>query len=277
MKKPRFSVVIPTLHEEKFLPKLLTSLVSQSVKNFEVIVVDGSSTDKTIDVAKRFAKRLPLRTLISEVPGVSRQRNMGAKLARGEWLVFIDADSVLLSNFFERIALYIQRKKPKFFTTWFRGDVDDASHAIAGFLGNMSLEGAALIDRPFSPGPLTIIRKEVFMKVDGYDEQTTFGEDHDLTMKVKEKGVVMHILREVLYEYSMRRFRKEGSVKAFERYFRSFLKVAVTRRGFKNMPGFVSGGSLYDKDPKTQKADTKLFKKLEQGIKGFFEEFIAFK
>src|SRR5258706_4031142 len=91
----RFSVVIPALNEEKFLPKLLASLAAQTVKDFEVVVVDGSSKDKTVTVARSFAKKLPkLQVVVSKVASLPLQRNLGAKKTTGEWLIFIDADSV---------------------------------------------------------------------------------------------------------------------------------------------------------------------------------------
>ena len=258
MDTPRFSVVIPTLNEEKFLPKLLTSLIRQTVKDFEVIVVDGSSADRTVAVARRFMKRLPmLQVIVSDISGVSRQRNMGAKIAKGTWLVFVDADSVLLPNFFDRITRYIGRKKPKFFTTWFRADVDDPAHAIAGFLGNMSVEGALIIGRPWAPGPLTVVYRSVFDQSGGYDEDASFSEDHDFSMKIVRRGVAFQILREVLYKYSFRRFRKEGPVRALKRYARSTLAAAITKRVPKHMPGFVAGGSIYETHSKKKKTNTK--------------------
>ena len=81
--KPRFSIIIPTLNEEKFLPKLLESLTTQTVKDFEVIVVDGQSKDKTVAVAKRFAGTLQLTVVTSEKPSVSYQRNYGSKVVTG--------------------------------------------------------------------------------------------------------------------------------------------------------------------------------------------------
>ena len=162
MTKLRFSVIIPTLNEEKFLPKLLTSLTRQTVKNFEVIVVDGQSKDRTIASANAFLSKLPLTVVPCDTTGVSRQRNTGAQLAKTDWFIFIDADSVLLSNFMERVGRYIDRKHKKFFTTWLKADSDDPGDAIAGFLMNMSIEGAVLIERPWAAGTIDRYSQECF-------------------------------------------------------------------------------------------------------------------
>lgn len=272
--KPRFSVIIPTLNEEKFLPKLLRSLVRQTVKNFEVIVVDGQSTDRTVTVAKGFVRKFSLTILVSDKAGVSRQRNMGAQVATTDWLVFVDADSILLSNFIERIGRFIDRKRPKFFTTWLKADSDEPGDAIAGFLMNMSIEGSVLIERPWAPGPLTAIRKDVFFAIGGYDEKASYGEDHDLSMAAHENGIELEMVREILYIYSFRRFRKEGSVKVMERNLKSAFKVIATKKGPKYMPGFVGGGSIYRSGLKKRK-NTKPFVKLEKSIQKLIEEFVT--
>ncbi|OGG12022.1 hypothetical protein A2Z00_03235 [Candidatus Gottesmanbacteria bacterium RBG_13_45_10] len=278
MEKLRFSVIIPTLNEEKFLPHLLTSLTVQTVGDFEVIVVDGTSSDRTIAVASTFKKQLPHLTVIrSDKPGVSRQRNVGAKTAKASWLVFVDADSVLLPNFFERISWYIDKKHPKFFTTWFRTDRDDSGDAIAGFIGNIALESMVLIDRPWAPGPLTVVRRDVFAMVGGYDENTSFGEDHDLSMMIYERGVPFQIFREILYIYSLRRFRKEGTLKVLERNLKSAFSVIMTKRGPKHMPGFIPGGILCKHDgEKKQKKKLQLgLSAFEKSVKKFIQEFVT--
>src|SRR3989344_1520147 len=113
MKSPMFSVIIPTLNEEKFLPKLLTSLVDQANRDFEVIVVDGKSRDKTVAVAKTFIKKLPkLKIIISKKASLPLQRNIGARAAHGEWFIFVDADGVLMPYFIERVQQFIFKQKP---------------------------------------------------------------------------------------------------------------------------------------------------------------------
>ena len=95
MEKPLFSIIIPTLNEEKFLPKLLDSLIAQSDKDFEVIVVDGASVDKTEEVAQSYSKRVPNLSIVrAGKAGVSYQKNLGAARAVGEWVAFVDADVI---------------------------------------------------------------------------------------------------------------------------------------------------------------------------------------
>lgn len=100
MQKPLFSVIIPALNEEKFLPTLLDSLVRQTKKNFEVIVVDGKSKDQTVKVARLYSKKIAhLQVIVSSKANLPFQRNLGASKAQGDWLVFADADGKFLPYF----------------------------------------------------------------------------------------------------------------------------------------------------------------------------------
>src|SRR5512147_158891 len=104
----KLSLVIPALNEEKFLPHLLTSLTKQTKQDFEVVVVDGSSNDRTVETARSFCSKLPtLKVIVSEKTRLPLQRNLGARATTGEWLIFIDADSRLLPYFIERIEWFI--------------------------------------------------------------------------------------------------------------------------------------------------------------------------
>src|SRR3989339_488480 len=120
MKKPFFSIIIPTLNEEKFLPHLLDSLVVQTNKDFEVIVVDGKSKDNTVQIAKTYISQLPsLVVCVADRASLPHQRNIGAETAKGSWFVFVDADTVLLPYTLERIYHYIKFHDVHILTSWF--------------------------------------------------------------------------------------------------------------------------------------------------------------
>ena len=122
-KRPFFSVVIPTLNEEDWLPNLLSDLKNQTYKEFEVIVVDGNSRDRTKIAAGKFKKIIPnLKIINSNIRNVSAQRNLGAKLARGQYLLFVDADSGLPAFFLEGIKYRIESSQAEVFSTWCQAD-----------------------------------------------------------------------------------------------------------------------------------------------------------
>jgi glycosyltransferase involved in cell wall biosynthesis len=118
---PTVAVIIPCLNEEKFLPNLLDCLLEQSQVPVEVIVADSGSDDKTIEVAKSYAHKLSVQiTKATRTPGAAR--NAGAKMAGSEYLLFIDADITLPTDFIQEIKKYLNKNHIDFISPKFKSD-----------------------------------------------------------------------------------------------------------------------------------------------------------
>lgn len=272
MKGPRFSIIIPALNEEVFLPHLLQSLSQQTKSWFEVIVVDGSSKDKTVAKAKQFKSSLPSLTVVTvQHPSLPKQRNVGAAKAKGEWLVFVDADSMFLPYFIERVDAYIKAVDPKLLTTWFRSDNEDPKDAVYTLFSNIYLEATIIFKRPLTPGPLTIVRRDVFEQIGGYSEAHAFNEDVDLGLRLYKAGIKLAILRETLCVWSLRRFRREGTLKVLNQYFLGVLPIILFNKPLKHMPGYIMGGQLYGK----RKPKRSVLKVYERKLKALMRELFA--
>ena len=257
-----YSVIIPTLNEEKFLPKLLTSLGLQTRRDFEVIVVDGASRDKTLAAAQSFKKALPRLTTVSlEHPNISKQRNAGAAVAKGSWLIFIDADSILLPYAIERADSFIRESKPRLFTSWFRSDTEVPSDALITLLFDMVIESSLLLHRSSTQGTFMAVEKKAFISVRGFDQQHFFGEDHDLVTRLTKKGIKLQILRETLYVYSFRRLRYQKTLKTLQSYARSVFSVLLTNKTPRFMPGYIMGGAPYTEKKSRRQSVTRQFNK----------------
>lgn len=85
---PKFSVIIPVFNRENFIKRAVESVLNQSYKNFELIVVNDGSTDKTLDVIKNY----PIKIISQENRGVSSARNRGIKASYGDIITFLDSD-----------------------------------------------------------------------------------------------------------------------------------------------------------------------------------------
>ena len=96
------SVIIPTLNEEAILGVALESLKKQSFQNYEVVIADGGSTDRTMEIAEEYGCRF-LKVPKTRPHDVSTAKNMGSKYAYGDALFFLDADMSLDPNAFEVI------------------------------------------------------------------------------------------------------------------------------------------------------------------------------
>jgi glycosyltransferase involved in cell wall biosynthesis len=108
------SVIIPTYNEGDVILECLKSLEKQTLEDFEVIIVDDGSTDGAIDVTSKFTvKGLPVSLLYQKHLGPGVARNLGAKHANSNVLVFVDADMTFSRNFLKELTKPILKEKSK--------------------------------------------------------------------------------------------------------------------------------------------------------------------
>ncbi len=180
--KIRFSVIIPAYNEEKFLPRLLDSIevarTNYKKGKVEIIVADNSSTDKTKEIAEKFG----CRVASVEKRCIASARNGGAKIARGEILCFIDADSALHPNTFEKIdaamsdqriivgatGIYLERMSPGLLLVYF---------LMLPMLWLLQMDTGVVF-----------CRDEDFEAVGGYNENLLLAEDVAFLAALKKRG-----------------------------------------------------------------------------------------
>ncbi|PWL77272.1 hypothetical protein DBY21_05295 [Candidatus Gastranaerophilales bacterium] len=104
MNKVEVSVIVPIYNVSNFLPKCLQSIIEQSFKDIEIICINDGSTDNSLDILNSFA-RLDERIILINQPnqGVSKARNNGLAAAKGKFLLFIDGDDYIASDFIEKL------------------------------------------------------------------------------------------------------------------------------------------------------------------------------
>ena len=110
----RVSVIIPTYNEEKVIANCLNSLLTQTLKEFEVILVDDGSTDKTLHLIKALKEKdKRIKVLSQPHSGPGPARNLGASIATGEILVFVDSDMTFAPIFLEKLIAPIENNEAK--------------------------------------------------------------------------------------------------------------------------------------------------------------------
>ncbi len=104
MKKPKISVIIPVYNVEKYLQKCLDSVVNQTLKELEIIIVNDGSTDSSLSIAEEFAKNdSRIKVVNKENGGVSSARNAGLRDVTGEYISFIDSDDWIDKTMYEKM------------------------------------------------------------------------------------------------------------------------------------------------------------------------------
>jgi glycosyltransferase involved in cell wall biosynthesis len=254
---PLFSIIIPSLNEEEALPLLLKDLTEQTLKSFEVILVDGNSGDSTIKKAKKFSQKLPQLTILtSNKRHVSVQRNLGAKKANGRYLIFSDADNRLPEFFLEGIKYRLRRTPVQVFTSWCQADTNKPADKAIATLINITLETANKLDYPGALGAMIGCTPKAFKKVKGFDPEIAFAEDREFIRQACEKNISFHIFKDPRFICSLRRFRKEGKLRALQQYAKLHLK-SITQQHI-NRNEYPMGGHAFKDDSPTDSLINKL-------------------
>lgn len=96
---PKISVIMPAFNREKFIGKAIASVLSQSFKNIELIIIDDGSADSTVSIAREYCKDSRVKVLVNEKNlGIAETRNRGLREAQGEYIAMLDSDDVWLDN-----------------------------------------------------------------------------------------------------------------------------------------------------------------------------------
>ncbi len=258
------SIIIPTYNEEEYLPVLLDSIKSQSFDDYEIIVADANSTDKTREIAESYG----CIVVDGGLPAVGR--NNGAKIAKGDYLLFLDSDLELTEDYLrnalyefrmERLGIAITQMTPM------SNKIEDKIfHDFANYF-MISVEKI----KPHGAGCYGIIaRKELHDRCNGFDEDLTFGEDTDYIERLA-KIEPFKVLRNAKIGVSTRRLEEEGIETLIRQYGRSTVNDFLGKR--------TTAEELdYNFDHSREKLTTTRFEKLSEAterineIKGSYDD-----
>ena len=197
------SVIIPTFQEEDYIEKTLSRLKKVS-DPIEIVVVDGGSRDRTAQIAKHFTDKVH----VIKERGIACGKNYGAKHASGDILIFLDTDVVFPFDFVEK-TLKVFGDATVVGATANIMPSEFRLGAVAFFhFYNRLLEILTKV-KPHSRGEFFAVRKDVFMRVGGFDETMPCLEDHELAIRLGKLGRFVFVPDLTVYE-SLRRFKRLG-------------------------------------------------------------------
>lgn len=106
----KISIIIPVYNKEKYIEKLINSIEKQTYTNYEIIIVNDGSTDKSLEICERLAKeRNKIKLITQKNKGVSTARNTGIENASGDNIIFVDADDILEETYLEDLSKEIEK------------------------------------------------------------------------------------------------------------------------------------------------------------------------
>ena len=232
--KELISIIIPTFQEEKLLENMISRFDEKlkTEENIELIVSDGGSTDATINIARRYSD------IVVEHKAMYRQnisigRNAGARLAKGEIFIFINADTYIsnLNLFFIKVRqvmsnpdvggltfpVYVYQHEEKFRDKFF--------HTILNcYFYFLNIFGIGM-----GRGECQVVKSEFFKKLGGYNETIVAGEDFDFFRRLKRFGKIRFLWDMKIYE-SPRRYRKVGYIKVITLWLLNAISVLIFKK-----------------------------------------------
>lgn len=208
------SIIIPTYNEEEYLPVLLESIKQQDFSDYEIIVADADSKDNTIKIAEEYG------CIVVEggMPAVGR--NNGAKVAKGDYLLFLDSDLKLTEDYLAKVIYEFKMERLGIAITQMKPLSKKTEDKVLHDLANLFMISVEKI-KPHGAGCYGIIAKrELHECCGGFNEELTFGEDTEYIERLAKKER-FKVLRNAKIGVSTRRLEEEGLATLAKQYGKS--------------------------------------------------------
>ena len=211
----KFSIIIPVFNRPDEVDELLESLCQQTVKDFEVLIIEDGSVKPCKDVCDKYANILDLHYYAKENSGPGQSRNYGAERANGEFVIILDSDVVLPTGYLQAVEDELKQNPCEAF-----GGPDAAhpsftsvqkaiSYSMTSFFTTGGIRGGkAKLDK-FYPRSFNMgIRRDVYLQLGGFTKMR-FGEDIDFSYRIVEAGYMPRLFPEAWVWHKRRTdFRK---------------------------------------------------------------------
>lgn len=211
----KYSIIVPVYNRPDEVDELLGSLCQQTVKDFEVLIVEDGSQHDCKAVTEKYADRLNVKYFMKDNSGPGQSRNYGAERAQGDYLIILDSDVVLPNGYLEAINKELGQNPAAAF-----GGPDAAhpsftpvqkaiSYSMTSFFTTGGIRGGkAKLDK-FYPRSFNMgVRRDVWQQLGGFAKMR-FGEDVDFSLRIYEAGHRCELLREAWVWHKRRTdFRK---------------------------------------------------------------------
>ena len=223
----KFSIIIPVYNRPDEVDELLQSLCEQTVKDFEVIIVEDGSINPCKDVCSKYAGILSLHYYAKENSGPGQSRNYGAERANGKYVIILDSDVVLPSGYLQAIEEELAQQPCEAF-----GGPDAAhpdftpvqkaiSYSMTSFFTTGGIRGGkAKLDKFYPRSYNMGVRHDVYLELGGFSKMR-FGEDIDFSYRIVEAGYKPRLFPEAWVWHKRRT--------DFKKFFRQVYNSGIAR------------------------------------------------
>jgi len=211
MNAPKVSVIIPAYNRERLIGRAIQSVLSQTMPDWEMIIVDDGSTDDTAEAAKRVGDAR-ITVLRQANAGPSAARNTGMKRARGEYIALLDSDDAYAPTFLERATRFLDARPECAIAATNAVSVscsgkESVTYAPGAIIGTEEMEGVVgdtlrtrIRHRSF-PQIFFVLRSALLPELGGFDPDIHAGEEEELLLRWLPKGQVGYIAAPLVYRY----------------------------------------------------------------------------
>lgn len=210
MNTPLISVIMPVYNAYETLTTAVASVINQSLQDWELILVDDGSTDRSLQLALSLASEDErIRVIAQENRGVSEARNLGAEMSRGALLAFLDADDAWRVN---KLVIHHQlhQAKPSLDASFARIAFRETITAKTGDIKTFSSvpAGPIQIDQIIADNPVCttsnlVVTRKAFLRNGGFEKGMNYAEDQEWLARLVASGGVIEGIAETLTDYRM--------------------------------------------------------------------------
>jgi len=205
--EPLVSIVMPAYNAAEYIDSAIESILSQSFKNFELLIIDDGSTDDTVKIIKSYSKKDKRIIFVSRKnKGLIKTLNEGIEYARGKYIARHDADDISHKKRLEHQVRFLDKNTDVALVGSNYHVIDNQNKVIDTtniFTTSSDLKLVLVIQNQFAHGSV-MIRKEMLSKIATYDSQYTDAEDYDLWTRISHRFKVAN-LKQPLYKWRKHR------------------------------------------------------------------------
>jgi glycosyltransferase involved in cell wall biosynthesis len=200
MSQPLVSVVMSVYNEQDFLAETVDSILSQTFRDFEFIIVDDGSTDATAEILNKFSKvdrRIKIVSLTKNA-GIARATNQGVRGAEGKYIAIMDSGDIAHPRRLEKQVAFLMANEDVVILGTQGRWIDEGGRTIGRWWLPLRIDGEALFRTGGAIHPSIMVRSELFHKIGLYDESLVVSQEFDLYMRALVAGLGIANLEEEL-------------------------------------------------------------------------------